>query len=211
MSQCPRAYSARWDMGLLKVAVAVAFIAIAMVLILLKPPICITLYAGTAIYTAFIPAGLLIKWRLSKRFPLAFVVYFLSLLAAGAVVIAVPPIRAEYIELSRSQEKFFVEVLACPLGKILAVIQALALAPLVEEVVFRGIVFEEVKGRLGTTAAYLLSSILFAFLHKPGLGAVPIFIIALALAFAYNRYGLPASVLLHFIQNAAALWLSKAS
>ncbi|WP_245521965.1 CPBP family intramembrane glutamic endopeptidase [Pyrobaculum neutrophilum] len=186
-----------------------AFAALVAALVALKPPACVALYAGAAVYLAFAPAGALVRWRLDRRFPLAFAVYLLSLVAAGAVAAAVPPIRADYVKLGEAQARFFAEATTCPMGWALVFLQALVLAPLVEEMLFRGIVFEEVKGRLGPAAAYVVSSLVFAILHKPGLAAVPIFIVALALAFAYDRYGLPASILLHFLQNAAALWLTK--
>jgi len=113
------------------------------------------------------------------------------------------------MELSEAQGRFFQVAAGCPLGVPLVVIQALVLAPLVEEVMFRGILFEEVRRRWGVAAAYVLSSLVFALLHRPGLGAVPIFIIALSLAYAYHRYGLPASIMIHFLQNAAALYISR--
>jgi membrane protease YdiL (CAAX protease family) len=191
-----------------RAAVPLIFVAAVAAFALYKPAACAALYLGTALYLAFVPAGLLADWRLDRRFPLAFLAYFLALLTAGAVILAVPPIRQEYMELSEAQDRFFQAAAGCPLGTPLVVIQALALAPLVEEVMFRGILFEEARRRWGVAAAYVLSSLVFALLHRPGLGAVPIFIIALSLAYAYHRYGLPASIMLHFLQNAAALYIN---
>ncbi|MEM1598129.1 MAG: type II CAAX endopeptidase family protein [Pyrobaculum sp.] len=196
---------------MIRLLILAAFIATVVLIGAVRPPICAGLYVGTVIYAIFLPAGLLAKWRLTKTFPLAFLVYFASLIAAGAVAAAVPPIRAEYQTLQERQTKFFAEAANCPVGEPTVAIQALALAPLVEEVMFRGLLFEEARQRLGTAAAYLISSLLFALLHSPGLGAVPIFIIALSLAYAYHKHGLPASVAIHFFQNAIALFLAKVS
>lgn len=166
-------------------------------------PLCVKLLLGFAVYTAFLPAGLLVRWSLSRRFPLAFVVYFFALLAAGLVVLLVPPVGEEYMRVAEAQRSFIQEAARCPLGTLLIGLQALLLAPLVEEILFRGILFEELR-RFGTVTAYVASSLIFALLHWPGLGALPIFIVALSLAYAYHKYGLPASVLLHFLQNSIA-------
>jgi len=191
-----------------RAVVPLIFIAAVAAFALYKPAACTALYLGTTLYLTFVPAGLLAEWRLDRRFPLAILAYFLALLTAGGVILAVPPIRQEYVEMSEAQGRFFQAAARCPLGTLLVAFQALALAPLVEEVMFRGILFEEVRRRWGVAAAYMLSSLVFALLHRPGLGAVPIFIIALSLAYAYHRYGLPASIMLHFLQNAAALYIN---
>ena len=191
-----------------RVLLPFAFVAVVIAFALYRPAPCTALYVGTALYLLFTPAGLLADWRLDKRFPLAFPVYFLALLAAWAVVLAVPQIGQEYVEMSKTQAKFFEAASRCPLGAFLTPFQALMLAPLVEEVLFRGILFEEVKKRWGLAAAYATSSFVFALLHRPGLGAVPVFIVALSLAYAYHKYGLPASIMLHFFQNAAALYVN---
>jgi len=191
-----------------RVLLPFAFVAVVIAFALYRPAPCTALYVGTALYLLFTPAGLLAGWRLDKRFPLAFPVYFLTLLAAGAVALAVPQIGQEYVEMSKAQAKFFEAASRCPLGAFLTAFQALVLAPLVEEVLFRGILFEEVRRRWGLAAAYVTSSFVFALLHRPGLGAVPIFIVALSLAYAYHKYGLPASIMLHFFQNAAALYVN---
>jgi membrane protease YdiL (CAAX protease family) len=191
-----------------RVLFPLAFAAVIVAFASYRPAPCTALYVGTAIYLLFTPAGLLADWRLDRWFPLAFPVYFLALLAAGAVVLAVPPIGQEYVEMSKTQAKFFEAASRCPLGAFLTAFQALVLAPLVEEVLFRGILFEEIKRRWGLAAAYATSSLVFALLHRPGLGAVPVFIVALSLTYAYHKYGLPASIMLHFLQNAAALYVN---
>jgi len=68
----------------------------------------------------------------------------------------------------------------------------------VEEALFRGILFEEVRKRAGTAAAHFTSSALLAVLYgvEPGI-FLYYFIVALALAYAYHKHGLVASVLVH--------------
>ncbi|MGC8994830.1 MAG: CPBP family intramembrane glutamic endopeptidase [Pyrobaculum sp.] len=191
----------------IRLMVTAAFIAGIAALAIIKPPACAALYGGTLYYAAFLPAGYLARWRLGRGFPLAYGVYFLSLTAAGLLILASPQILQSYNEVREAQARYFSAASQCPLGRPLLVMQAVFLAPLVEEVVFRGLLFEEVRGRWGTASAYLISSLGFALLHNPGLGAVPIFIVALSLAFAYHRYGLPASIMLHATQNTLAMFI----
>lgn len=189
-----------------RVVIPALFIALAVAMALAKFPICSHLYLSTLAYAAFLPAGRLAKWRISKYFPLAFPVYFLTLLAAGAASL-IPPVGAEVEKVREAQGKFFHKAATCQLGETLVAVNVLVLAPLVEEIIFRGILFEVVRERAGAAAAYLISSALFAVVHGVGLGAVPIFIAALGLAFIYQKFGLPTAVLIHFFQNAVAFWI----
>jgi len=191
----------------LRWAIPLAFTTAVFAIYFAKPPICLGLYIGTLIYVAFLPAGLLAQWRLGRGFPLAFAAYFLALIAAGLIA-AIPPIGTEFQRLQRAQAEFFARAATCPLGTVAVGVQALLLAPLVEEALFRGILFEEVRRRAGMAAAYLTSSVLFAVLHSPGPGAFPIFIISLALAYAYHKHGLISSVLVHYTQNFIAFTLA---
>lgn len=91
------------------------------------------------------------------------------------------------------------------------------LAPFVEEVLFRGYVFGNLR-HVNRTAAYIVSCLLFAFLHVWQFAVVhqnlSYFLLMLqylvpgfALAWAYERSGnLWGSVLLHAFVNALALW-----
>ena len=117
-----------------------AFVAVVVAFALYRPAPCTAFYVGTALYLLFTPAGLLADWRLDKRFPLAFPVYFLTLLAAGAVALTVPQIGQEYIKMGEAQAKFFEAASRCPLGAFLTAFQALVLAPLVEKGAQSGVV-----------------------------------------------------------------------
>ena len=90
-------------------------------------------------------------------------------------------------------------------------------APFVEEVLFRGYVFGNLR-HVNRTAAYIVSCLLFAFLHvwqfavvHQSLGnfflMLQYLVPGFALAWAYERSGnLWGSVLLHAFVNALALW-----
>jgi membrane protease YdiL (CAAX protease family) len=188
------------------IAALASFAAACALLALLRPRACLALYLGTLIYGALAPAALLVRWRLGRGLPLALLAYLASLLAAGALAL-LPPVRADYAELQRAQARLIGLALGCPLGAPLMALHALVLAPVVEEAIFRGVVFEAARRRLGTAAAYAVSSAAFALAHRAGPGAVPLAAISLSLAFAYHRCGLAASALLHSLHNALSLLL----
>jgi membrane protease YdiL (CAAX protease family) len=90
------------------------------------------------------------------------------------------------------------------------------LAPLVEEAVFRGLLYGWIAGRLGTIAAWLVSSILFAAAHVEL--AHVILVLPLGLWFGWLRRrtdSLWPSLVAHVVNNgvaiAAAAFLSDAS
>lgn len=82
-----------------------------------------------------------------------------------------------------------------PLGwRIPLALMAVSVAPLVEELLFRGVLLSALLQRWGSGAAILLSSLLFALLHVPGLNwqliALPdLLLLALALAWLRLRSG----------------------
>lgn len=98
--------------------------------------------------------------------------------------------------------------------RIPLVLMVLSLGPLVEELLFRGVLLSALLQRWGTAAAVLLSSLVFALAHLPGLGwqafALPdLLLLALALAWLRLRSGsIWPSVVAHGANNllAVAAW-----
>jgi membrane protease YdiL (CAAX protease family) len=81
------------------------------------------------------------------------------------------------------------------------------LAPLVEELLFRGTLFRNLRVRFNSAVAVLASSALFGLGHKDQVGA---FISALCFALVYTRTrSLWAPIALHALNNGAWLLLSK--
>jgi membrane protease YdiL (CAAX protease family) len=78
-------------------------------------------------------------------------------------------------------------------------------APLCEEFIFRGLLFGGLRRSMGFLPAAALSAGLFAIVHPP-VSIVPVFVLGLCTAFAYERgKGLLAPMLTHAIYNAAVL------
>ena len=80
------------------------------------------------------------------------------------------------------------------------------LAPLVEEIFFRGFLFQGFRQKYGWVAALLLSSFIFAAAHLDPVSFIPTFILGSVLAFIYHRSNsLWPGIIFHFTINALGL------
>jgi ABC-2 type transport system permease protein len=124
------------------------------------------------------------------------------LAAAGAVIAAgyVLLLRGSgfmQAEIAQSIETLRGAPLA--LGALIIVV-----APVVEEFLFRGLVFSGLRRSHGLLASAVLSAAIFAIVHPPA-SAAPVFLLGLLTAFAYERSGsLAAPVLVHAAFNASS-------
>lgn len=92
--------------------------------------------------------------------------------------------------------------------KIYLVVFAVVIAPLAEELIFRGLIFSGLKQAGWTKTAWLGSSLLFAVVHGNAAVFLPLFVFALGLTWLYQRTeGLFAPVLAHSLFNALNLAL----
>ena len=88
---------------------------------------------------------------------------------------------------------------------LLVAVMAAVVAPVVEEIYFRGWVFRALRERYGAPPAYLGSSLLFALVHLNVQALVPILAIALFLAYVYQRTGsIVPGIIAHAFNNALA-------
>lgn len=89
-------------------------------------------------------------------------------------------------------------------GLRLAIIVAAGLvAPAVEELVYRGLIYGFARSLIEHWPAALLSSALFALVHVDAVASLPLFVLALGLATAYDRSRtLWVPVLMHMLFNA---------
>lgn len=92
-----------------------------------------------------------------------------------------------------------------------AILSLVIAAPLLEEILCRGIVLESVRARYGVTAALFLSAAFFGVLHGQSAAAVNAFVMGLILGFIYIRTdSIFSTVLLHMLNNAVAFLLVMA-
>lgn len=83
---------------------------------------------------------------------------------------------------------------------------AVVVAPIVEEVFFRGFLFAGLRGRYGWQKAALFSAGFFAVVHLQPTAIVPIFLLGLVFAYLYERSGsIWPAILMHVSSNALAL------
>ncbi len=79
---------------------------------------------------------------------------------------------------------------------------AVILAPLVEEVIFRGLLFGALRRRWGLGAALVISSAVFGLVHLDLYASPAIFVLSLGLGWVYERTGtLAAPVAFHAVFN----------
>lgn len=96
------------------------------------------------------------------------------------------------------------------LGNLAGVVMAVVLAPVLEELLFRGFLLNRWTLKLGARHALILSSSLFAVLHNDILGAF-VFAVLMALLYMKTRT-LIAPILVHMANNALAVmleWLDR--
>jgi ABC-2 type transport system permease protein len=86
---------------------------------------------------------------------------------------------------------------------------AIAAAPLFEEILFRGLVFQPIRRTMPLLPAAAFSALVFAIVHPP-LSFAPVFVLGLATAFVQERSkGLLAPMLTHAIYNTAILGMHR--
>lgn len=79
-------------------------------------------------------------------------------------------------------------------------------APLVEEIFFRGFLFQGFRARYGWVSAMLLSAAIFAVAHLNLVVLIPTFVLGCLLAYLYHRSNsVWPGVILHFLVNAFGL------
>jgi membrane protease YdiL (CAAX protease family) len=88
----------------------------------------------------------------------------------------------------------------------LAVLAIVVLAPIAEEIFFRGVVFNAFLREGGRRWAFIGSSALFAAIHLSLVAFIPIFLLGLALAWVYDRTNnLLAPIVMHMVVNGASV------
>ncbi len=80
------------------------------------------------------------------------------------------------------------------------------LAPLIEEIFFRGFLFQGFRARYGWVSGMLLSSGIFAVAHLDPVSLIPTFILGCVLAYLYHRSNsVWPGVILHVMVNSFGL------
>lgn len=84
------------------------------------------------------------------------------------------------------------------------------IAPISEELIFRGLIYNRAKAYFGTIYAVIVSSLIFAFYHGNAIQFIYALIIGLMMAYIYEKFGtLMAPVIFHICCNLPALILQQ--
>ncbi|HII4523826.1 TPA: CPBP family intramembrane glutamic endopeptidase [Clostridium perfringens] len=85
---------------------------------------------------------------------------------------------------------------------ILAFISVAILAPIVEEIIFRGIIFNEASKYKGGAFPIIISALLFGLAHMQPIQIIYAFIVGLIFGFVYSKtHSLPIVMFLHMLNN----------
>lgn len=86
-----------------------------------------------------------------------------------------------------------------------AILSSVVAAPILEEVFFRGLVFESCRERLGKGGALLMSALLFGAIHIVPVQMINAFVVGLILGYVYLKTrSLLSVIIIHAINNAIA-------
>ena len=104
-------------------------------------------------------------------------------------------IKSEYLNLFKHKGLFIMTVL---------------IAPVVEEIIFRGYVFNGLAMRYGTKKAIIYSSLLFALIHFSLIQSPTTFVISLIITIAYIKsgYSLSTAIFIHFVNNLISFYMT---
>lgn len=92
-----------------------------------------------------------------------------------------------------------------PLNFSLLILAFVVIAPITEEIIFRGLIFGFIKDKFGLIAALLISSAIFGLLH-PG-HHLSTFVMGVAFALLYDRTkSIAVPIVLHMVWNALATY-----
>jgi uncharacterized protein len=110
------------------------------------------------------------------------------------------------------EQQLLSDVTAGGVTTLLAVIAAVVMAPLVEEVVFRGVLFQGMKRRVGLWPAAVVSSLLFAVVHvevQQPIYSSGFVLLGILFAWTMHRFGsLVVPIVAHATFNAISVGLT---
>lgn len=85
------------------------------------------------------------------------------------------------------------------------ILAAVVIAPVVEEIFFRGFLFQGFRKKYGWVSAMLLSSGIFAAAHLDLVSLIPTFVLGVVMTYVYHRSNsVWPGVILHFLVNASS-------
>ena len=94
-------------------------------------------------------------------------------------------------------------------GSLMAWITAVLMAPVLEEIVFRGLMYTRLKKGLPIIAAAVITSLVFGTVHGTVIWAIYTFVFSMVLIWVFERFqSLTACIVLHMAYNLAGMGMS---
>lgn len=94
-------------------------------------------------------------------------------------------------------------------GSLMSWLTAVLMAPVLEEIVFRGLMYSRLKKGLPIIAAAIVTSLAFGIAHGTVIWAIYTFIFSIVLIWVFEKFqSLAASILLHLAYNLSGMALS---
>lgn len=155
------------------------------------------------------------RWRDIGWAPLAFIIY---VVLSGIFLRIVTYLFPDLIDLDQKQAVGF-ENITTQYELVAAYLTLTVLAPIAEELLFRGFLFSKLRRYLNAGLTILLTTILFAILHVLGItedgqvqlqwaAVADVFVLAVVLGILREKTGsVWAGILLHAIKNSLAFFL----
>lgn len=135
------------------------------------------------------------------------IIAYLAYLVVSAVVMLLIIQMIPGFQADQKQELGF-ESLANGLEYIFAFLTLVVMAPLAEELLFRGYLFGRLRSYVSFIPATIITSILFGFVHGQWNVAIDVFILSIALCYLREKTdSLWAAIFLHSLKNGIAFTL----
>ncbi len=93
-----------------------------------------------------------------------------------------------------------------PLTKYVLIASAILLAPVAEELYFRGVLYTSLKAKLGVWGGAVLSAVVFAAIHGMPAAFITLLVIGIMLAYVFEKYkSLTPAIVAHLINNSLSV------
>lgn len=107
---------------------------------------------------------------------------------------------------------YSLEIYQEPFANFYIIIKTILIFPILEEIVFRGIILTKIKEKQNKYLAIIVSSLLFAIYHADPTHSIITFFAGLIYGYIYTKTGnLSIIILIHFLNNLAFLFLKDSN
>lgn len=134
--------------------------------------------------------------------PVGFIVYLLLAAGLSALFSLFP-----WFDLNQTQELGF-SIFASGMDRIIAFVVLVVIAPIMEELIFRGWLYGKMRKKLGMVASIFLVSLLFGIVHLQWNVGVNVFALSVVMCLLREITGTVYSgIILHMLKNGIAFYL----